>query len=91
MDVDFVHKEGQNVKVNRNGKSKGKPRGKSKRNGKQNEKGRSSEKSKSNQEKSRVPAETVARQDTSGANVGRKAVEPRNKRTMSVRRRKLVT
>ena len=39
--------------------------------------------------KSRVPAGTGARQDTRGANVGRQAVEPRNKRTMSVRRRKL--
>ena len=40
---------------------------------------------------SKVLAGIVARQDTSGANVGRKAVEPRTKRTMSVRRRKLVT
>ena len=40
---------------------------------------------------SKVHTGTVARQDTSGANVGRKAVEQRNKRTMSVRRRKLVT
>ena len=36
-------------------------------------------------------AETVARQDTNSANVGRKAAGPRNKRTMSERRRKLVT
>ena len=40
---------------------------------------------------SEVLAGTVARQDTSGANVGLKAVEQRNKRTISVRRRKLVT
>ena len=33
---------------------------------------------------SEVHAGTVARQDTSGANVGRKAVEQRNKRSMSV-------
>ena len=37
----------------------------------------------------KVHAGTVARQDTNGANVGRKAVEQRNKRTMSVRRRKI--
>ena len=40
---------------------------------------------------SKIPAGTVARQDTNGANIGRKAVKPRNKRTMLVRRRKLVT
>ena len=36
-------------------------------------------------------AETVARRDINGANAGRKAAEPRNKRTVSVRQRKLVT
>ena len=36
-------------------------------------------------------AETVARRDTNGANAKRKAAEPRNKRTVSVRQRKLVT
>ena len=91
LDVDFVHKEGQTGKVKGNDKGKGKHKGKSKGKGKQNEKGKSSWKGKSNQEKCQVPAGTVARQDTNGANVGRKAVEPRNKRTMSVRRRKLVT
>ena len=40
---------------------------------------------------SKVHAETVARQDTHGVNVGRMAAEPRNKRTVSERRRKLVT
>ena len=91
MDVDFVHKEGQKGKGKGNDKGKGKPQSKSKGKGKQNEKGKSSGKGKSNQENASVPAGTVARQDTSGANVGRKAVEPRNRRTMSVRRRKLVT
>ena len=41
--------------------------------------------------RSKVHAGTVAGQDTRGANVGRKAVEQRNKRTMSLRRKKLVT
>ena len=36
-------------------------------------------------------AETVARRDANGANVGRNAAEPPNKRTVSVRQRKLVT
>ena len=62
MDVDFVQKEGQKGKGNGNDKGKGK--------GKQNEKGKSSGKAKPNQEKIQVPTGTVARQDTSGANVG---------------------
>ena len=91
MHVDFVHKEGQKGKEKGNDKDKGKHKGKSKGKGKQNEKGKSSGKGSRIKNNSRVPAGTVARQDTSGANVGRKAVGPRNKRTMSVRRRKLVT
>ena len=77
MDVDFVHKEGQKGKEKGNDKGKGKPESI----------GKDSRIKKS----SKAHAGIVARQDTSGANVGRKAVERRNKRTMSVRRRKLVT
>ena len=91
MDFDFVHKEGQKGKGKGNDKGKEKPKGKSKRKGKQNEKGKSSGKGKSNQENSKVLAGIVTRQDTNGANVGRNAVGPRNKRTKLVRRRKLVT
>ena len=40
---------------------------------------------------SKERAETVAKLDTYGANVGRKAVEPRNKRIMSENLRKLET
>ena len=87
VDVDFVQKG----KGKGNDKGKGKPKGKSKGKGKQNEKERVLGKASRNKKNSRVPAGTVARQDTSGANVGRKAVEPRNKRTMSVSLRKLVT
>ena len=78
-------------KAKGNDKGKGKPKGKSKGKGKQNEKGKSSGKGSRIKKSSKVHAGTVARQDTSGANVGRTAVEQRNKRTMSVRRRKLVT
>ena len=77
LDVGFAHKES--------------PKGKGKGKGKHNGKGKSSGKASRVKKRSEEHAETVARQDTDGANVGRKAAEPRNKRTMSVRRRKLVT
>ena len=65
MDVDFVHKEGQKGKEKGNDKGKGKPESI----------GKDSRIKKS----SKAHAGIVARQDTSGANVGRKAVERRNK------------
>ena len=77
MDVDFVHKEG------RKGKSKGK--------GKQNEKGKSSGKGRSNQEKIQSTCRNCGKTRHKWSECWRKAVEPRNERTMSVRRRKLVT
>ena len=62
MDVDFVHKEGQKGKGTGHDKVKGKPKGKSKGKGKQNQE---------------TFQGTWQDQDTSGANVGRKAVELR--------------
>ena len=87
VDVDFVQKESKKGKGKGNDKGKGKSKGKSVGKGKQNEKGKSSGKGKSNQESFKVYAEIVARQDTNGLNVGRKAAEPRNKRTVSERQK----
>ena len=86
MDVDFVHKESQKCKVKRNDKGKGKSKGKSKGKGKQNEKGKEFwDRQVESRKVRKVFAETVARQDIDGVNVGRKAAEPRNKRTVSAK------
>ena len=89
MDVDFVYKEGQKGKETTRAKESPKARAKGRASKMRKERvlGKAS-RMKNN---SKALARIVARQDTSGAILGRKAVEPRKKRTMSVRRRKLVT
>ena len=92
VDVDFVHKESIKGKGEGNDKGKGKPKGK----GKQKKANTTSEErvqEKASRIKKRTEdtKATMARRDTNGANVGRKAADPRNKRTASARWRKLVT
>ena len=92
MDVDFVHKECQKGKGKGNDTGKGKPKGNSKGKGKQNEKGKSCGKGKSNQENFQGTCWNCGKDRTQVERMlGGKAVKPRNKRTMSVRRRELVT
>ena len=88
---DFVHKEGQKGKRKSNDKTKESPKARAKERASKMGRERVRRKASRNKKNSKVLARIVARQDRSAANVGRKAVEPRNKRTMSVRRRKLVT
>ena len=82
MEVDLVHRESFRDKGKENQRANESPRAR---------KARVQERARRPKSLSEERAEIVAKLDTSGVNAGRKAVEPRNKRTVSENLRKLET
>ena len=84
-------KRAPRTKVKENQRAKEGPRAKAKARANTTRKARVQERARRPRSLSEERAETVVKPDTSGVNAGRKAVEPRNRRTVSENLRKLET